>query len=494
MTVSSERPLKMATATPQLEKAIYQLQWLTARARQCATWQDPNSALVAVIIWNTSCLFFWTIVIYALPAVPLLWAARTWPKPDGNDKEKMPLANSSNNDASSLETVLDWLVTMEAAIQTILDAFCWSKHPARSRRNFILLMYFYVVWVTAHQIIDTRYILAVVGTLLLTWQSPWLCQLRDSARYPISIFTAMFLGPLQELNVSSLMQRALAYQESVMNNVAGETHFTFVLVENQRSLGQWQSTNLPFDRAPWTDESNQPVPSKTMFELPALCVQPVAKEEDRKASWTWKWIDSEWRLELNSKTDELGWEYGSVMWTMFDRTPKGAISTRRRRWIRRATLERHGETSTAPLPRKPIPNRIEVPPLSSSADHHGLPWSYSSAQSSATVYQDTDAISSSGNHFVDSATSPGQSMFSFREDAGRRDTFGNQRQSQSSVSLSGEPGLARRRTTSVYTGQQNSDTFVSFETSLHSSKSVDRRVSRDSKRPRDAVWKSIVRN
>lgn len=96
------------------------------------------------------------------------------------------------------------------------------------------------------------------------------------------------------------------------------------------------------ERTSWCDEANETTPSKADFNLPKD-LEVVMPDDTRpgveyRKSWKWTWIDAAWQLnDTHANTD--GWEYGSLVWTAFDAHPKGFLSTRRRRWQRRATIE-----------------------------------------------------------------------------------------------------------------------------------------------------------
>lgn len=97
------------------------------------------------------------------------------------------------------------------------------------------------------------------------------------------------------------------------------------------------------ERAPWSDDANESVPNKANFALPdamqATVVDHSRHDVEYKKTWSWRWLDSEWQLNFDGNVDELGWEYGTIVWTMFDRYPKGFMSVRRRRWSRNAELD-----------------------------------------------------------------------------------------------------------------------------------------------------------
>jgi hypothetical protein len=67
--------------------------------------------------------------------------------------------------------------------------------------------------------------------------------------------------------------------------------FTFIIYENQRrwvGLG-WTTSLFAYERAAWTDEHNNSVPSRGQFELP---------EVEDGSCMRWRWVEgSRWRVD-----------------------------------------------------------------------------------------------------------------------------------------------------------------------------------------------------
>lgn len=99
--------------------------------------------------------------------------------------------------------------------------------------------------------------------------------------------------------------------------------FTFIIYENQRrwvGLG-WTNSLFAYERAAWTDEHNNPVPSRDKFELPEV-------EEDTQMRW--RWVEgSRWRVDgvpdeaVNTSSGKDGeWDFdgqgGKNGWVYYD--------------------------------------------------------------------------------------------------------------------------------------------------------------------------------
>ncbi|PSR84047.1 integral peroxisomal membrane peroxin-domain-containing protein [Coniella lustricola] len=135
--------------------------------------------------------------------------------------------------------------------------------------------------------------------------------------------------------------------------------FTFIIYENQRrwvGLG-WTNSLFAYERAAWTDEHNNAVPSKNQFELPEV-------EED--SSMRWRWVEgSRWRVDgvpdeavasveqkgsgggsssnsvwdYDGEAGKTGWVYYDNKWQFGRRGQDGwGRWTRRRKWYRDAEL------------------------------------------------------------------------------------------------------------------------------------------------------------
>lgn len=235
----------------------------------------------------------------------------------------------------------------------------------------------------------------------------------------------------------------------------------------------------------------------------------MAADAEYKKTWTWQWMDPEWRLEDDEqgKRDELGWEYGTMVWTMFDRVNKGWLSTRRRRWIRRATIEYRVQVTNTKLsstssPSSPRPTSIVTKMESADTNHATTTINNHHHPPSNTINQSSPIQSPTTQSFyVDSVTSPPVSPRTstasiFRQENPRRDTFGIPRMSQSTITVNdhnNNTSITRSRSTSLYSTPALGDNTTT--TSLASTVSDNnKRMSREpSKKRREAVWKSIVR-
>lgn len=174
-------------------------------------------------------------------------------------------------------------------------------------------------------IITTRRVIMIFGTIILTYHSRPARVSRVilwrslTVRRICSIITGLHFstdvredgqdkskpsnGTRSHGNVKDIATRRRADSSGI--------RFTFVLYENQRRwLGiGWTSTLLAYERAPWTDEHLNPVPSKDEFELPEV--------EGGNAKW--RWVEgSEWRIEGADSKAEDGKASDGGGWIYYD--------------------------------------------------------------------------------------------------------------------------------------------------------------------------------
>ncbi|KAI7855692.1 integral peroxisomal membrane peroxin-domain-containing protein [Circinella umbellata] len=536
--------------TNYVDEGIRELQKMIANVRRSVMWQNSRESLTLMAAWWILCLQFWLIIIYIVPLLPLLWAARSWStEQPAQTPQKTKLSDDtfSKQQQPQPSFIIHSAMLVEHYFSKGVDYLTWSKDPLRTHRAFITLVYAYIFWVAGHQVADTRHIFLIIGTVGITWQSPWVIQLRQNPRYPVirSVITALFFGPLQQIQENNIMVRAVTYQNQFAEadkRAADDASFTFVLYENQRAwpLGQWESKTLPVERAPWTDDANEPVPAKNTFVLPKP-VDRTINDPSRPSTayhktWCWSWLDPEWRLDFSTRqVDELGWEYGTMAWTLFDRQPKkGWMSTRRRRWTRRARVEYHVEVNSGttsinslahvpnnddintlttkinnalpPLPNAPSPTSISVSTPQAAAATTATTTSTSTTKNTSPPQSPT--IQSSFHEsvsFISPPTSPRSSIYTFDfSSASRRESFNatppTPRLSQSTVTVNGnhypdKEEMRRRRGNSISLRSTGLTSPVLEERNRLSTQSL-RKPSKDSRKPqprREAVWKSIVR-
>ncbi|KAF6836478.1 integral peroxisomal membrane peroxin [Colletotrichum musicola] len=222
------------------------------------------------------------------------------------------------------------------------------------------------------RIITTRRIALLFGTLVLTWHARVMRVARtllwrsSTVRKTAALVTGLtFEKPVKALAVdlstdgeggkvkakrpaTSELTKALRRQSHKHGNNATSkdagVKFTFIIYENQRrwvGLG-WTQSMFAYERSSWTDEHNNPVPSRDTFELP---------EVEDGSNMRWRWVSgSKWRVDgvpddgtepvdYDGDAGKNGWIYYDNKWLNGRRGVDGwGRWTRRRKWYRDAEL------------------------------------------------------------------------------------------------------------------------------------------------------------
>ncbi|KAI8150003.1 integral peroxisomal membrane peroxin-domain-containing protein [Fennellomyces sp. T-0311] len=321
------------------------------------TWTSSiQDSLYLLASWWALCFQFHFVSIYILP---LIWIGFLF---------YMSEFREDKHDEKRLQQALETLRGIESL------ELLWRFKD--NRQSLLISVYAYIGWVVAQQFATTQHIILATGTLALVWQSPWMKTIRQilPTSFVHSFFMGVFIGPLQSADVEdaisrrrSLAQRVEDFQREKMQYNAPTSVFEFVLYENQRSwpLTGWRAATIPFlDRAPWTDPAKKPLAPKGDFQLPETI-------QTQSGAWTWTWTDTDWRLASKSETDVLGWTYGTLLWSVFDRQSKGWMSTRYRRWARTAALTSDRVRPTPP-PRIDTMSRGILSPASPASPNPSL--------------------------------------------------------------------------------------------------------------------------
>lgn len=163
-------------------------------------------------------------------------------------------------------------------------------------------------------IITTRRVVLSVGTIILTYHSSPARVFRVLLWRSLTVRRiCIFLTGLnfstdktaEKAADKSKTAQSNSHSTTIASSSKGEggVRFTFIVYENQRRwLGiGWTYSLFPHERAAWTDEHLNPVPSKDNFELP----------DTNGGHAMWRWVEgSQWRIEGGDNTsDGGGWIY-----------------------------------------------------------------------------------------------------------------------------------------------------------------------------------------
>jgi len=227
---------------------------------------------------------------------------------------------------SRCNVLLDPLLELTDFLSTQRTATSATTRPALTTlliRILLVTPLWVVLTLRPFQIITTKRLVLVGGTLFLTWHSRpnrvsrailWRSAL---VRRICGVVTGLHLTdtitplpqpeegaenpPLPPRQKSTYQEEALSAATTAAKRRpdAPGVKFTFILYENQRrwvGLG-WTTSLFAYERAPWTDDYLNPAPAKDDFELPDV--------EDGAARWRWS-EGSKWLVEGAKEFEEGG--------------------------------------------------------------------------------------------------------------------------------------------------------------------------------------------
>lgn len=209
------------------------------------------------------------------------------------------------------EDTLHKTITDLTTIHALLPASP-PKQPASSAPPFSVLLrvaaILYAPYLLLTYLVPLRILLALAGTIILTWRAPWAAfvrsalwrsaYLRWSAYRLWSLLSGLPLPP-KTLSTQSLPPTTAA--ASAPSTTA--LRFLFTVYENQRWwMGlDWTAALLPGERPSWCTAALQPVAPPTVFALPAPTAVYTHDAAGRRVRRTarWAWAEPEWRVAVH---------------------------------------------------------------------------------------------------------------------------------------------------------------------------------------------------
>ncbi|PLB36662.1 PEX28-32 family peroxisomal membrane protein [Aspergillus candidus] len=351
----------------------------------------PLNSLAGLLTWTTGDSWqsflllatFWSVVLYGDAVIcwagpPLvvmtLILAMYWRRysplssrtvtTEKNGHQRVA-SDGSLHHHDSLDEIVETVRTFTTRCNILLEPFLELTDFLSTQRSatsattrpalttlFFRILFVTPLWVALTvrpiNLITARRVLMAVGTVALTYHSRPARVIRVilwrslTIRRICAIITGLSFStpgaPTQGPTKSHGHAASIATRRR--SNSSG-VRFTFVIYENQRRwLGiGWTYSLFPSERAAWTDEHLNNVPSREEFELP----------EVQSGNAKWRWVEgSEWRIdgadESGSKADTRaadggGWIYYDNKWNDGRRGQDGWDRyTRRRKWCRDAEL------------------------------------------------------------------------------------------------------------------------------------------------------------
>ncbi|KAJ4468225.1 integral peroxisomal membrane peroxin-domain-containing protein [Lentinula aciculospora] len=252
-------------------------------AFEILTWSRPTSYDSWLAL--AACYFLPIAVIITLIVLPFAFASVRF---------SAPLVTEIN-----LQTAISDLTTIQSLLPnaTSSDDSCPSfftllRVSAISYPPYLLLTYY----------VPLQILVALFGTVAMTWNSPWAHVLRNTL-YESAWVRWCSYYVWSKLTGQPLPPRNFSYQTlSAVNSVepGSSLRFLFTIYENQR---WWMGLDfspalLPSERPSWCSASLQPVSPPNAFVLPEQTSVYLRDSNGKrvKRTATWKWEELEWRV------------------------------------------------------------------------------------------------------------------------------------------------------------------------------------------------------
>ncbi|KZT04622.1 uncharacterized protein LAESUDRAFT_727795 [Laetiporus sulphureus 93-53] len=298
-------PSPLITALVGLAPYIARIRRLALVLSWKSSWEDSWIAIAA--LWAI-CLLAEPGLRYMLPFAILLTLliAKRRPKPES----ELHVMTEEN-----LQQAISDLTIIHSLLPAILTP---PQVPSQSLPALVLLRIFgllYVPYLVLTRLVRLRVLLAVLGTIVLTWRARWAALVRRALwrsayiRWAIYRLWAYLCGqPFAPQAVSSSSPTnatvsATATPTSDSHQPAEIVRFLFTIYENQRWwVGlDWTAALLPNERPSWCSASLQPVAPPATFALPASTTiyMPGPDGARVKRIARWKWAEPEWRVGLH---------------------------------------------------------------------------------------------------------------------------------------------------------------------------------------------------
>ncbi|OAR03076.1 hypothetical protein LLEC1_07740 [Akanthomyces lecanii] len=251
--------------------------------------------------------------------------------------------------------LMEPMLEMTDFLSTQRTATSATTRPALTAmfmRLLIVTPFWFALTMPPLRIITVRRVVLVVGTIALTWHARVMrvCRTILWRSKTVRRFAAAVTGlrfDTHGKNAAAAQLQAAQHghrrNDSTRSAKSSGVKFTFIIYENQRrwiGLG-WTHSLFAYERATWTDEHNNSLPSKDDFELPHV---------DDGSRMEWQWTEgSRWRVDgvadehgavdYDGSPGRNGWIYYDTKWNHGRRGVDGwGKWTRRRKWYRDAEL------------------------------------------------------------------------------------------------------------------------------------------------------------
>ncbi|KAJ7115493.1 Peroxin/Dysferlin domain-containing protein [Mycena crocata] len=287
-------PLPVTALLVGLAPAIH----LARRALEIPAWASPYDAFLLIAVW-------WAVVLLAEPTLRYFfpfatittlffssWSARRRSSP--------PLASEH-----TLQAAVADLTVIEALLPTLPALSPSLAAPKLLLRASLVL---YVPYLILTHLVRLRVLVAIAGTVVLTWRAPWAVALRNtlwrSAWFRWGVYRLSSAVTGQPLPLAS--QSALSAAAVAAPTPTKSLRFLFTVYENQRWwMGlDWTAALLPAERPSWCSKAQNAVAPPNAFILPDITTLYLPSPDGKgrvKRSATWSWEEDEWRVMVRKE-------------------------------------------------------------------------------------------------------------------------------------------------------------------------------------------------
>lgn len=203
---------------------------------------------------------------------------------------------------SDLSTINSLLPTSNPLVP--LYSFSSSVSLKALLRIFAIL---YIPYLILTYLVRLRVLVALAGTVLLTWRAQWAVLLRRalwrSAFVRWSLYRAWSALSGEPLPVPAISSPFAASASTDSSSPTATLRFLFTVYENQRWwMGlDWTAALLPGERPSWCSATQQPAAPPSVFALPAPTTAYVLDSSGQRLRRIarWQWAEPEWRVVVH---------------------------------------------------------------------------------------------------------------------------------------------------------------------------------------------------
>jgi len=266
---------------------------------EISSWKSRTpESWIALVAWWTLCLTAEKSLRYFLPLAFLACLPHIQARLASHQKRSL-----------ATEETLSESVEDVARIQSLIPSLpnVPTIPPPTVARIIAIVWIPYLILV---HLVRLRVLVALFGTVFLTWRSPWSESLRTllfkSAVIRMSLaYVWAFLSGVPAAPHVSDTATLPPVATNLANKPGPSVRFLFTIHENQRWwVGlDWTAALLPGERPSWCSASQLPLSPPSVFTLPASTTiySPAEGPGRIKRTGKWSWEENEWKVVVRTE-------------------------------------------------------------------------------------------------------------------------------------------------------------------------------------------------